>query len=70
MAVVKIEGDEVVAVFRDVATPAEALEKYPALAGSHLEAGDHPPGTRYQQHGRIDPPAGAAGGGARCERQA
>ncbi len=56
MPVVKIIGGEVVAVFRDVADVAAALAKYPALAGAHLEAGDHPPGMRYKA-GKFTPPA-------------
>jgi len=55
MAVVKIEGGVVVAVFRDVATPADALKKYSVLAGSSLQAGDHPPGTLYKA-GKFTPP--------------
>lgn len=55
MAVVQIEGGVVVAVFRDVLNVGAARKKYPALAGAHLVAGDHPPGMRFKA-GKFTPP--------------
>ncbi len=55
MAVVQIEGGVVVAVFRDVPNVGAARKKYPALAGAHLVAGDHPPGMRFKA-GKFTPP--------------
>jgi len=47
MAVVQLQANIVIAVFRDVPTVAAARAKYPHLRGKRLEPGFHPVGSRF-----------------------
>lgn len=55
MPVVRIENGEVVQLWRDVATVAEAVERY-GLDPSTLVEADYPPGTLFV-NSRFQPPA-------------
>lgn len=55
MAVVEIQGSEVVTLLLDVKTVKEARAKYPHLANATLVASNRMPGTRYVS-GRFSAP--------------